>query len=465
MTLVLLLTLALAAQSQAPRDKPAPAGPQNGVIEGRVIVQDSKPVVPVRRARVSLTGERLAQPEVTDTDTDGRYRFTQLPAGAYRVTVSKPGFVTLEAGATQPGQRPPAIELKDAATTTANVALPRGASIEGRVQNDAGEPLEGVIVSAVRFRPATLGLGRFVIRETRSDDLGRYRLHSLAPGAYFVEATPDPRRADEGASATGERLPGVARTFFPGTAQVHEARRITLARGQEVSGTDLVVLRVPTVRVGGKIVDSTGKPVPASLRLRPVSGLPLSIGGGILPDGSFQLSSVPPGEVLAAGLSPDGSRPRDRVRRDAPQSHRAGPVGPGGDAGPRRDCAGAHRDRWQPPASAPGHTSPGRPPRSRLSSGTPPGTSSCCRGRGREFQDQRDCRPAVAPPFFTPAWLGAQERVARWQGRHRQRRRDGGRSATTHCHHRAHRQGRNPHRERGGRRGAGWRVPAGGLPG
>ena len=296
MPLVLLLTVCLATQSQAPRDKPAPVATPGGVIEGRVIVQDSKPAVPVRRARVSLTGDRLGQPEISETDTDGRYRFAQLPGGTYRITVSKPGFVTLEAGATQPGQRPPAIELKEAATATANVALPRGAAIEGRVQNDAGEPLEGVIVSAVRFRPATLGLGRLVIRETRTDDLGRYRLHSLAAGAYFVDATPDPRRADEGAFATGERPLGIARTFFPGTAQVHEARRMTLARGQEVSGTDFVVLRVPTVRVGGKVVDSTGKPVPASLRLRPVSGLPLSIGGGILPDGTFQFSSVPPGE-------------------------------------------------------------------------------------------------------------------------------------------------------------------------
>ena len=306
MPLVLLLTLCLAIQTQAPRDKPAPAAATaGGVIEGRVIVQDSKPAVPVRRARVSLGGDRLKQPELTDTDTDGRYRFAQLPSGTYRITVSKPGFVTLEAGATQAGQRPPAIELKDAGTVTANVALPRGASIEGRVQNDAGEPLEGVIVSAVRFRPSTVGLGRILIRETRTDDLGRYRLHTLAPGTYFVEATPDPRRGDEGAFATGERPPGIARTFFPGTAQVHDARQITLARAQDASGTDFAVLHIPTVRLGGKVVDSTGKPVPASLRLRPVSGLPLSIGGGILPDGQFQFSSVPPGEywLMASHLT------------------------------------------------------------------------------------------------------------------------------------------------------------------
>ena len=284
--MVLLLALCLGSLSQIPRDKPAAATAGTGAIEGRVTIQDSKPQAPVRRARVTLTGGSLRQPEIVDTDTNGRYRL-ELAGGVYTLTVTKPGFMTSAASA---------VEVKVGGTATANVALARGAAIEGRVQNDAGEPIEGVVVSAVRFRPSTIGMGRVIIRETRTDDLGRYRLHSLGPGPYFVDATPDPRRGDEGAFATGERPAGIARTFFPGTAQAHEARRLTLTRGQDVSGTDFVVLRVPVVRVGGKIVDSTGKPVPASFRLRPVEGLPLSLGGSISPDGQFLFTSVPPGE-------------------------------------------------------------------------------------------------------------------------------------------------------------------------
>ena len=286
MPLVLLFALCLGSLSQTPRDKPAAATAGTGAIEGRVTIHDSKPQVPVRRARVTLTGGNLRQPEIADTDTNGRYRF-EPAAGSYRVSVTKPGFVTHDAIG---------VDVKPGETTTTDVALARGAAIEGRIQNDSGEPVEGVVVSAVRFRPSTTGLGRILIRETRTDDLGRYRLHSLTAGTYFVEATPDPRRADEGSFATGERPAGIARTFFPGAAQVHEARRLTLTRGQEASGTDFVVLRVPVVRVGGRVVDSTGKPVPASIRLRPVEGLPLSIGGSISPEGQFQFYSVPPGE-------------------------------------------------------------------------------------------------------------------------------------------------------------------------
>ena len=292
----LVLILSLVALQQPPRDAAVrPSSAANAVVEGRITLEDSKPQLPIRRARVTLSGGSLRQPEIVDTDTNGRYRF-QIAAGTYHLSVAKPGFVTTEAGM---------VEVKPGQTATANVVVSRGAAIEGRVQNDAGEPMEGIVVSAVRFRPSTIGLGRIVIRETRTDDLGRYRLHSLAPGSYFVEATPDPRRADEGSFATGERPAGVARTFFPGGAQVHDARPVALTRGREATGTDFVVLRVPVVRVGGKVVDSTGKPVPASIRLRPVEGLPLGVSGSVTPEGQFLLYSVPPGEywLLASHLT------------------------------------------------------------------------------------------------------------------------------------------------------------------
>ena len=233
MSLVVLLAVCLETLSQLPRDKPVAA--TAGTIEGRVTIQDAQPPSPVRRARVTLTGGILSQAEIADTDPEGRYRF-EVAAGSYRVTVGKPGFVT---------SRAIAVDVKAGDTATANVILARGAVIEGRLQNDAGEPVEGATVSAIRFRQSTTGWERILVRQTVTDDQGRYRLHSVPPGDCFVEAKPDPFRGDDAFLPREERPAPLALTFFPGTVQMHEARPVGLSPGQEVSGIDFVVLRVP----------------------------------------------------------------------------------------------------------------------------------------------------------------------------------------------------------------------------
>ena len=217
-TVAVFLVVAGALQAQQPpRDLQGP--PATGaIISGRVVVADARPAVPIRRARVSLTGGALRAPEITDSDVEGNYQFGGLPAGSYRVTASKPGFVTLEAGATRYGQRPAAIELKGGQSAVAAVALPRGAAIEGRIVDAGGAPVQNIIVSASRFTYSALGRRTAPLKQARTDDLGRYRIHSLPPGGYIVEAAPDARlEVSQGTMAGADRPPGRGHTFFPGT--------------------------------------------------------------------------------------------------------------------------------------------------------------------------------------------------------------------------------------------------------
>ena len=292
MNTVCFLLLVLAVAQAPQRDRPAPPpGAGKASIAGRITVTDSKPVAPVRRARVTLTGGDMAQPEIVDTDVDGRYRFVDLPPGTYRLTASKPGFVTVE--------RPASIELTGEQSASIDVSLPRGAAIDGQIRNDAGEPVVDVVVQAVRFTHVSTAPRVVVIRETRTDDRGRYRLHSLPEGHYFVQASPEMRTLELYSISTGERGPGLARTYFPGVAQVHEARRISLAAGREAAGTDFTIATVPLARLVGRVLDSTGKApaMPAwGVRLRAVNGLPVTSGGYVFESGTFNMGHVPPGD-------------------------------------------------------------------------------------------------------------------------------------------------------------------------
>ena len=274
------------------------------------MVMDSDPPAPVRRARVSMTADHLKQPEVVDTDIEGRYRFVGLPAGTYRVTASKPGYVTMEAGAQQVGERGQAIALAAGAGLTVDVALPRGAAIDGRLINEDGEPVQNAIVAAVRFEDNSTGRRTVAVRQTKTDDLGRYRLHSLPEGEYYVEASPDARQLAADWAPSGDRAPGLARTFFPGTVQYHEARALKLARAQQVTGIDFAAATVPLVRVSGRVQTSGGKPMrDYSIRLHPVDAPIGSVAGFRSQEGTFEFSAVPAGEywVLASLIPAPGA--------------------------------------------------------------------------------------------------------------------------------------------------------------
>src|SRR5262249_26765850 len=104
--------IAVAAQQTA-RDA-APPRPGTASIDGTLVAIDSGR--PVRRARVSLTsaaGTSVGQ-SVT-TDDLGVFTFKDLPAGAYTLTASKPGYLDSIYGQRRPGTGRPGtpIQLAD----------------------------------------------------------------------------------------------------------------------------------------------------------------------------------------------------------------------------------------------------------------------------------------------------------------------------------------------------------------
>jgi 5-hydroxyisourate hydrolase-like protein (transthyretin family) len=278
------------AFSQVPAAQ-APAGTTS--LSGRVGTGSGTDAKPVRRARVTLTGPGLMAPRVTDTDAKGAYRFDRVPAGAFKVAIQKPGFVKLEA---------------DAAPNAA-VRMDRGGAIEGVVADAAGDPLWNVVVTAVQ--PGD-GDKPTVVTQTRTDDLGRYRLHSLAAGDYFVEAATDPAFLQNLLLLAGEKRPEISRAYYPAGATIAEGKPVRVSLGRDVSAIDLALpLSLPTkdpaapplpprpdatgtARIAGQILDAvSGKPIRnARLLLLPVEGQRITNWTRTNSQGRFEYTSL-----------------------------------------------------------------------------------------------------------------------------------------------------------------------------
>jgi hypothetical protein len=270
---VLAMAFAFAAAPGA--QQPSTAA---GVVEGRVATGTPKELRPLRRARVTLGGETAGtRPRIADTDAKGIYRFENVGRGDHRLWISKPGFLPVTGDRLPPG---------------GTFILPRAGAIEGLVLDTDGDPFPS---ATVRVETVPGGTGTRMMATATTDDLGRYRVHSLAPGDYIVEAT----AADATQSQVllpGEKSGAVPRTFYPAAESIDTAKPITVAPAQEITGIDLRLSRpVPTrdpnappppprpdatgsARIAGRVTDAvTGKPVrDARLLLVPLDGMALT---------------------------------------------------------------------------------------------------------------------------------------------------------------------------------------------
>ncbi len=220
--------------------------PQTARLSGRVVTADSN--TPVRAADLSIVGVTAGlSTRVASTDDEGRFDLPDVPAGTYTMQISKAGFVTAtfgpKPGADQfnlsPGQHVKVDDLR----------LVRAGAVSGRVLDAFGEPIADVAVTAWRVQFLTPAQRRVVSTKSfRTNDLGDFRVYGLQPGQYFISAS---RTAD--ALIT---LP----TFYPGTGSAAEATAVDLKGGQDVTGIQIQLIRLPYGRVTGTVTTSSARP-------------------------------------------------------------------------------------------------------------------------------------------------------------------------------------------------------------
>jgi len=285
------------------RDNAAATSPAGtGRIRGRVLAAETGS--PLRLAQVRLN---VADPRVNrfaNTDTEGRYEFTELPAARYSVNASKAGYVMLQFGqqrAFEPG-RP--LELADGQIAdNIDFSLPRGSVITGRITDEYGEPIAQAQVFAMRYQYMPGGQRRLTPTSMpdMTDDLGQYRIFGLSPGEYLVSAMMRSfAMVNAGPAPPGDVSDpsGYPTTYFPGTTSPANAQAVILGLGQEAAAYfSLASARL--ARVTGRVIDSQGQPIiGAMLQLRSSDGnMTMYLGGSMSqPDGGFALVNVQPGE-------------------------------------------------------------------------------------------------------------------------------------------------------------------------
>jgi hypothetical protein len=153
-----------------------------------------------------------------------------------------------------------------------------------------------------------------------TNDLGEYRLYGLTPGQYYISATLR-NFVTIGTETTTTDRTGYAATFYPGTGNIAEARRLAIEPGQTASGINLALLPIQTARVSGTATDPEGKPVTGAL-IAVMQRIGMTQMGGnaspVRPDGTFSIAnltpgdytlrvSVPTGEVATAEITVTGS--------------------------------------------------------------------------------------------------------------------------------------------------------------
>ncbi|HEX4999853.1 MAG TPA: carboxypeptidase-like regulatory domain-containing protein [Terriglobia bacterium] len=289
----------------APWSIGAPLREDTALLEGMIVARGTG--VPVAQARALLTrvssmdpGEALS----AMTDESGKFRIDRIPPGAYRLFVGNFAYVPAEYGQRHSSQPGTPIILREGDSFTVDMELTPAATIEGKVVNEAGDPVPKYLVKAFRARyergDRLFTGGEYAVTEEN----GRFRLFGLTPGWYFISAAPPDEYGPLPLTEGILRWP----VYYGGKTE-DSARPVHLDPGMVFNAGTLVAEQGPPVRVRGQVINAqTGKPDPEARILlgkkRRAGVETTGLSTVTLNTGFFELAGAVPGSYVVEAVTP-----------------------------------------------------------------------------------------------------------------------------------------------------------------
>jgi hypothetical protein len=245
------------------------------------------------------------------TNAEGKFKIERVEPGSYILSADRNGFVRQQYSARQPSTTGATLTITAGQNMKElNFKLIPQAVVTGRVLDEQGEPvlrarIQMLRITSIRGRRQLSPVGM-----SDSNDLGEFRIHSLAPGKYFLSASPMNRmQMGEGPFINAPTQEQIT-TYYPASLDEAGSRQIELAGGQTLSALDIRLKESRVFHIRGKLAASGATrnfrvlALPKERSLNPA--FMFGPNTNTKPDGTFDVPGLPPGSYDVLVLANQG---------------------------------------------------------------------------------------------------------------------------------------------------------------
>jgi Carboxypeptidase regulatory-like domain len=203
----------------------------------------------------------------TISEMDGHFLLKDVAPGRYQFFATRTGFVDQQYQSEDPDSGAVLALRPGKKVGDVLFRMTIAAAVTGRVIDENGEPVAGVLVSASRklSEEEIEEEGPYASKKQRltpaaaaqTDDRGHYRLFGLRPGEYYIRASDSPEfgfgRFQWRDMQVRESLGAFAPLYYPGVLQLDQAQMIRLRAGDEAQA-DFSMRHTKTVEISGQVI-------------------------------------------------------------------------------------------------------------------------------------------------------------------------------------------------------------------